>query len=422
MEQHMTSFRIHPTKLTAIAIFAILMTTSGVPLFADEAISDEVRDVVLKSDSKDWAGIGLGPDNAWRLRPGFEFRSAWDSNVFRETAGNRNEEIIFDYAPQIAIKRQGTRFSVYSDYELTYESYFRNENQSNFQHRTNNEVKFTGERLNVTASDRFAYLNGHASSELTDLNKFSTNDIHAEAIYKLTPKVSVSALFNNNLLHFLEDSLQAFSYSHYQYGGRVYYHITEKTDVYVQGSGHVTDYYESNLYDSGGADVLAGARGKLTEKIGFDVNTGYKGQDYEPDYVDDYHAWVFEGALKYDITQRSSFSATILKDVQESTYQNVGYYEVLGGDLAYHYQVTPLLESVLTVGYQDNDYPTETTQGTETKERNDDITSTGLRFIYGPFHNVSIEAGYSFRTRQSNFENFEYVDHYLDSILSYKFG
>lgn len=416
------------TKPKQAAVVSLLIYLSLVgflsPLFADEGVDPKMKESVAPSASsgRDWQGIGLGPDNAWRVQPGFTFNTAYDSNLFREVAHLRNEDVIFKYKPSIAVKRQGTRMSVYSDYEMSFDEYIREPKQNAFQHRNNNEFKYTGERLNIVATDRFAHLKSYASSEDVEFSSFVTNDVDTELSYKLTSKFSAAVLFKNNLFSYLDSILKKFSYMNYDFGGRIYYHLTDKTDFYVQGSGGFVDYYRESVYDSASAASLAGLRGQFTDKLTLDVNTGYRRRGYEREDINSYNAWTYQGTLYYQLTPKIGANLSGKKDIQESTYQSVGYFELMNAELNFDYQLMRLLTAKLGGSYQNNDYPAETIEAGHLTKRNDDISSATFRLIYGPFSNVSVEAGYAFRTRQSNFDTLEYMDHYIDTGLSYKFG
>lgn len=402
------------------ACLIALMTVSIVPAFANENITQTTQQSITALEPRDWGGIGLGADKAWRIKPGFQFKTAYDSNIYREKSGNRNEDVIFSYTPSIAVRRAGSKVQVESSYEFDFDEYIRQSKQNAFNHRVGNKIDYTGERLSAHAGDYFGSVKAYATSEQSKFRSIVYNNLDSEVKYKLTPKFSVSGLFNNDLFQYRDTEMKQYSYMEYTYGGRVYFHMRPKLDVYLQGTGTNVNYYRSGLYDSAGGSAVIGAIGEISQKLTLSLNTGYKGRGYTKE-INSYNDWIGEGILRYRATPKTAMTLSAKRDLGESVYANEGYYRVNRFDFDVDYNLTRLLLGKAGVGFQNNRYPTKTTVGVEEKKRHDNITSTSVRLIYGPFHHISLAAGYAFRTRLSNFASFDYVDHLVDSSIAYQF-
>lgn len=365
--------------------------------------------------------VGFGADNRWRIRPGFEFRTIYDSNVNQEPPHRRDEDIIFSYRPSVDLVRIGNRLEVNGGYEMNFEEYLRNPDQSAFNHAAKANVQFKGERLKVNVSDKFSLSNAYATSEQSERRRFVTNDVRPEVAYRLTPKVSIAALYENYILHYKESAVREDSYTLHDFGGRIYYHATPKLDFYLHGSGTVIDYYRAELLDSNGFSTLVGAVGRATSKLLIDLQTGFRGHYYDDSAINSFNGWVAQGVVQYKITPKLNGSLILKREKQESVYRNVGWYEANMLGARFNYRLASRIVLEMDSSIQSNSYPRETTEGTRTKKRDDFISSAGAKIKWNPVRHLIFSVGYDFRERASNFDNlFDYVDHVLESSVSYK--
>lgn len=398
-------------------------------LYSPSALSSEnitswvsdAMDSLTAGESEGGIPIGLGSDKLWRLRPGFEYKTTYDSNVNREPSGRRDHDIIFNYTPSFDLTRRGTRLGVDLGYVLDYEQFLRDSDQSHFDHTFNLLTDYTGERLNVSIPEKFGFMEAYASSEQSERRPFFYNDIYPEIKYKITPKVSASVLYRNYLFQYRDSILKSSSYAYHEIGGRNYYHLTPKTDIYIHGAGTVTDYYRRGVFDSSGYLIYAGTRGKLTEKLLTDTYTGVRGRSYDNKTANSYYNWIWEGMMEYKVSSKLNSSLTLKRDIEESVYQTTGWYGVHMFDVGLHYALTEHMKLQTSLNYQNNHYSKDTSEvGQGTKKRDDDIVAVSASFTWNPYRALSWSTGYSVRNRHSNFSTFDYTEHTVDSALSIK--
>jgi len=187
----------------------------------------------------------------------------------------------------------------------------------------------------------------------------------------IPPKFSVAGLYSNHLTHYTDSTLNDNSYNMNDFSGRIYYHVTPKVDVYVNGTGSFTNYYKSDLFDSQGFSVDAGLVGKLTDKLVLNVQAGYKGRDYDDDSINTYKNIVTEGVLKYDLTSKTDVFIRGKRGIEESVYATTGWYQSDLVSAGFDYHVTPYIHTKFSGSFQANNYPRETTEGPDTKKRKD---------------------------------------------------
>jgi len=405
-------------KLTALLfiLFAFVMTTT-VFAYNGEGVSHSIKqssDRLDPSTATEGLVFGLGEDKIWQVKPRFQFRTVFDSNVNREASGE-DEDVIFNINPGIALERKGSKLRVKADYDLNYQVYVDDSDQNAFNHVFGTEVEYTGDKLNVLLSNDLGFVKTYASSESSERTSFDYDNLDLEVKYDITDKVSLAPIYRMNWLEYNESILKANSYFIHEFGGRAYYDITDKTDVYIEGSGHFVDYYESGIYDSQGYKIVVGAIGKVTDKTTLSVETGFKGREYDDDSINEYNNWVFQGIIKYYVSSKVNLELSGKRDIAESVFGDTGFYSFTRGNLGVNYNATEKINANAYVGVQGNDYSKAV--GTESK-RDDYVVDTGLRFSWTPYRYTSLSTGYAFSTRQSNINTYEYIDHMVDASVT----
>lgn len=393
-------------------------------VFSGEEMSSRIRTPSSEDEKgegigEDW--IGFGSEKLWRIRPTFDFETIYDSNVNRESPGHTNPDVIFNFTPSIQLTRQGTHFGVTGDYSPVYQQYVSDTRQSAFNHAFGTQLWLTEEKLTAKFDESFKWTKAYATSEQSERRTIIYNDINPEVIYQLTSRFSASALYQSYLFNYTDSPLRDRSYVNNEYGGRIYYHATHKFDVYIQGSAIFVDYYKSGQFDSKGFGVYVGSFGKLTERVLINGQMGFLDRTYDDSSINPYQNWVWEAVIKYRLTKKIGLSLQGKRDVQESVYQNTGWYGPNRVGLGFQYQATTHVTIEGNGDFQDNRYPTETIEGTATKKRNDDLLLAGLKLVWKPIRHLILTVGYSFRQRVSNFKDFNYADHAVESSIGYQF-
>ena len=371
----------------------------------------------------DWSNlIGFGPDKSWRIYPGFEFKSIFDSNINREPQRQREADVILDYAPSVKLKRRGAHLSVESGYRLDFFEFINYPKNNHFNHEATTKVKFIGKRLNTTIDEKFLYAKDYATDEQSKRRTYVVNEVRPEMAYRLTPKFSIASVYRNYLVGYKDRDFREYSYDMNDMGGRIYYHMTPKLDTYVQGTGTVTNYFESKRFDSHGFTGYVGATGRVTSKLLLDLQTGYKGHSYDDVNINSFQGWVFDAYVQYKLRPRILVALIGKRDKQESTYGNVGWFQAHKFGAELNYKISKHFVGKLSQTFQRNAYSKETREGRLTKKRVDYIYNTGVNIKWLPIQHLIIALGYAFRYRDGNFDNlFDYIDHVADSSIAYEF-
>ena len=367
--------------------------------------------------------VGFGSARLWQIKPGFKFDSSFNSNINRERAGRRNEDIILSYAPSIKVRRQGTRVGVEGAYTFDFQQFLRDSDQSHFDHTFDGRIKYTGNRLNASLGGSSAFVETYASSEQSERRTIWVNQVNPEFAYRLTPKVSASALYRTNYFDYRDAAFSDLSYWGHDTGGRIYYHATPKLDFYTEGVWTVIDYWRSGIYDSDGFSTTAGAIGKVTPKLTADLGTGFKAHFYDDSAINSFKDWVVLGSLAYRLTPKINLNVHGKRDKNESVYRNTGWFKSHELGLGITYRMPYRTSLGLNGSLQNNRYARETTEGRDTKKRSDWIYAGGASLSWSPIRYLSLGVGYGIRKRTTNFDDlFGYVAHSFDGSVSCSFG
>ena len=368
--------------------------------------------------------IGIGPGYTWQVLPSFEFNSVYESNVNREAPGQEDHDIILNYTPAIEIARHGNRYQLEAGYAMNFQEYLRDPDQNAFNHDAYTRLKHTTGKLTTTLEEEFSFAKTYASTEQSERRRILSNSVTPEIAYRLSDKFSVSAIYQNYLFEYLDSILKDSSYIVHDIGGRIYYHLTPRLDLYAQGSGIINNYYRTDTFDSNGFRALGGLRGRITDKLTMTLESGFKHHDYESSGINSYNDWVLSGAAEYQVTSKLKGALFLRRDKEESVYRNVGWYEVDSVGANLNYQLTSRIAADLGTTVQGNYYAADTTEaGNMTDKRRDFVMASHVTLKWNPFRYFTFQSGYKFLQRQSNFDNlFEYVDHVVEASISLGFA
>ena len=371
--------------------------------------------------------IGFGSDSLWRILPGFEFKTRYDSNINREPPHMRNEDLIFNYVPTIDLVRSGTRLEVRSGYEMKFQEYFKNPKFNAFNHVLKSSVLYKGHRLQGKLKEDLGLIKSYASSEQLERRTILFGELRPELIYKLTPKFSVSAIYHNYLFMYKDSILHDSSYDMNSTGGRIYYHISPKLDLFVEGSRDKTNYFNTEGRDSSGYTVSVGSIGRFTRKLIGTLQVGFKRSTFDSSSDDftatSFNNWVTEAAFRYKLSPKVDLTLIAKRDRQESVYAGSGWYQSDMVGFLIHYRMTKRISFQAGTNLQRNKYPIETMEGNRIKKRRDWVVDSDVGFKWQPMRNFSVSMEYGFRERFSNFDNvFDYMDHTVDISVGYKFS
>jgi len=196
--------------------------------------------------------------------------------------------------------------------------------------------------------------------------------------------------------------------------GTVSYQFKPKTAIFTEGDLGYEDFYNSSLVpNSWFTSGWMGLRGSLTNKISGSAKGGFKFQAYDSSSIFNdkpFFGFVADVGLAYSTTKDDTFNLALTKDIQESTYNNMNYFDRYDLNLRYTHKFSEKFLVRPYGSYRLNLYPGASTEGGVTGQRYDNIFGGGLTLRYDVNKWYSLEIRYDYSQRISKFSTFDYVD------------
>jgi hypothetical protein len=195
------------------------------------------------------------------------------------------------------------------------------------------------------------------------------------------------------------------------------YRIFTKTKLLAEFDYGNIAYIKTFNSDANFYQGLVGIRGKLTEKCTAEIKGGWQYRDYTRATTKDYDGLVTTASIQEDFTENDILKITWLRTPFESLYTGTNYYVANNVTGMYIHKFTEKFSANVNTSYQLSTYPTETTEDSETRKRQDSTWSIGAGVEYAMQKWAICRAGYEFRQRLSNFDKFEFNDNLVTASL-----
>lgn len=241
-----------------------------------------------------------------------------------------------------------------------------------------------------------------------------TTAIGAE--YELSQKTALGLNFAMSFTDYVEPAL--FGNNSYDVKIPFYYHLTGKTDLFIDANAGATsmDAGANQIYEGFGV----GARTRLTGKIMGSVRVGYQHRDYSTT-ISSVDTVVASANLDWAIGPRTSMMASVNRNVNPSAAAINNYYESTALDLTVRQRVW---HDKITLsaggGYERDDYgePFATFTGSGvSSDRSDDYYYLRVGCDYAIRRWWTAGANYRFRSNVSSLSSYEF-DNNLVSIYT----
>ncbi len=192
---------------------------------------------------------------------------------------------------------------------------------------------------------------------------------------------------------------------------RVGYEFIQGYEAFVQGSYSWTRYRLSQDFggvnrDSDGYEIVGGLSTDLTGLITGEVYAGYLSRTYDDPTLKDFGGLAVGGRLNWAVTQLTSVTGSLSRQVRESTYAR-------GSQIASSYNRTvaavgvdhELLRTLLLnarAQWRQDDF--------NGVDRTDNVYTLGAGASYQLSRYLFVNGGYTYEKRNSNLSGFDYSD------------
>lgn len=343
----------------------------------------------------------------------------FDSNVFLSNT-DREFDFISILAPSVGFEMKAGDTLLSADYEIAQYLFgiWHSQNHLDQRVRAQSETQWTDYKL--TISDEYKLFTDRASNENSLRIKEDVNSFKA-GISAMFEKFGFDLGYLNKIQYYDSSDLCVGSLEYWQKSYMdqsayltLSYRMRPKTYfIFENDIGYINYYETSELPDSYYIDSLVGIRGEWTSKIVANLRAGFRYQHYDNSDVvahKPYVGAIIRGGLEYSATADDKFILSLERVDYESTYSNNNYYTQNLVGLDYRHKFNKKVSCGFFGVYQYHQYPSETTEGTDTAKRADNLGSAGASVRYDMQKWVSLEAKYEYRLRTSRFDIYDYKD------------
>jgi len=233
--------------------------------------------------------------------------------------------------------------------------------------------------------------------------------------------------FEGSVSYFTRDYDES-EYSNLEYdetvGGFTVYYTPppwEKTDLLLEYAHSEIDYESDSSRDGEYDQVMVGVRGEIASKTTGIIKCGYQDRNYDLASEEDFQSGVAEIGLLWDISDDTKLKLTCERKAVESTYMSNNFYKANRFYTQFNQKFLGRFTFVSSLSYENNKYPEETTVGSETKKREDDIYTVGVGLEYAFKEWWKAKVGYEYKNRDSNLDSEDYNRNLASITCSFLF-
>lgn len=349
--------------------------------------------------------IRLGPV---RFKPSIRIQEQYEENIFLE-ATDKKSDFITTVAPKMSFELPFGDYRASLAYALNAVKFAKHPRQDSYNHVV---VAFLGlnfTNFKFTAENDFQDTKEIADTELSRRIHRAKNDVRANASTDL-PKINLDLGFRNIFDDYKEAAWQDEDRYENVFALKGSYRVLPKTSIFLEYNLGGVRYYSSQNPNADYNQGFIGVEGKLTDRSVSVIKVGYQARNYKRSGVADFYSLVTTVSIAERFTERDIAKLGFVRSATESTYDVNNYYEANRLSANYSHDFTDRLSGSLSSAYQFNKYPKETTEGSESKKRKDSLWSAGILLNYKFRKWVSLELGYKYDGRNSNFGVFDFGD------------
>lgn len=304
------------------------------------------------------------------------------------------------------------RFQGYALYRADIEKHDRFSAEDRTNHRGEGFIHyqapggFSLELLDMYEQEQDPFYSGSAATN--QLDRFESNLLHALVGIPLTAKTDIRADYSNYRIKYDSELNSVRQREDNEFSVRVSSQVFARSEVFLLYE-HVDIDYDRELFpDSTEDHTFVGIEWKMTAKSRGRVMLGYGQKEFNDPAREDYGDPIGEARLDYRLTPKSAVYLQVIRKTNElDTPSGVGAL-ALQVDLGYRQQLLPRLTLAADGYYLYEDYRGERVIDGLLGVREDNYYGVGLALGYTPRKWLSVDVGYRYLQRESNFPTLSY--------------
>ena len=342
------------------------------------------------------------------LHPWADIKLQYDDNVFLDS-DDEKDDFIITLSPGITFKQPFQEDNLLTlGYHAEINKYMDQTSQDATNHFLSGAVDINWRDVSFKVYDDFKRVFEHPSVEDTERVKRDDNTIGIAGKWQ-KERLGIQLGYEHFTRNYRDDDVyDAYDRADDIYSLIISHQTFAKTELLFEYDYAQISYDESTHSDSDYHQLLIGAIGELTPNTVAVVKTGYQFRDYEDAGDSDFDSGVLYADIAHKFSSKNALKLSLTRTAYESTYGANNFYRVANASAVFDHFFTPKLLGFLTTVYQENSYPEETTEGTETKKRKDKYYAlgAGLRYYLKRWLTLTLRAEHIIR--DSNFSVYEY--------------
>jgi len=277
--------------------------------------------------------------------------------------------------------------------------------------------------LTLELGDRFDFSHDTLGTGLTnEIDKYKTNLASIIATYDTRSKFSFRGDYRNFLVDYDATRNDFRNRDDNALAGYVFYKIKPKTDVFVSYEFVDINYRENIESDSQEHHVWAGLQWNITAKSMGRIQAGYGRKVFSRSSIGDSNDFIYEAQIDHHFTPKTSAFVRIMRKTSETNVATTDYILSNGIESGYVQRLTAKLTGSLKLGYWNQNYRGNFTYNGVTDQRRDNIFTGDIGLRYQFKEGLSLDTGYSYADRHSNFSDFSYASSSVFFRLNGAFG
>lgn len=359
------------------------------------------------------------------IHPFASIEQKYDDNIFLEPKKEENEDWITATGVGFGLKMplvpdREDDFTFQAKYGANFIAYRDYTRQNRVDHNISAliDCKFSND-FTFKIEDDFQKTAERSNSEITFLEKRFRNITQAVLGY-MREKIGFDFGYKNIRDNY--NNLNNLDRYEHVFTTTGYYRFLPKTSIFGEYNFGRIIYDNNNTNsDSRYHQYRLGIKGQIAPKLSGVAKAGYRQTDYKNTDKKNFKGFATFVNVTYDLKERTVLNIYAERSSEESTYSTNSYFEYNKIGLKVDHELLDRLFLVSAGNYEFNKYPDETTEDSITAKRKDKIWSGSIGLRYEIKEWASLETGYEYKQRDSEFHSFDYRDNKITAKINFLF-
>lgn len=364
----------------------------------------------------------------FRLVPSLDFRGDYTDNVVLAPSGQKESDFLVVVSPGIGLTYTRPRQSAGLFYRADIQRYAENTNLDFVRHSARLDARAElGRRWKVSLENAFSHTDefvGEPVPELTELVAHNENQLSAGAEYRFADRWALGLDYGFFLIDYQDPDFEDLNRQDHRVELDGFYYIMPRTAVFLGYAFQAVRYRQDDVAserDSETHSVFLGLRGEPTATTKVTARVGGAYRDFKGDRNDSFSDIVLRVDGDWFYRSPSKLRIFVARDLRESTVEGSDNFVATYGGVEVQHFLQPRLQ-VRFVGLVGlNDYVDSVTVGDVTARRDDYFYEISVALRYQFQRWLLFEATYRRRTRDSNFDLFDYTENRVQVAIRAQF-